>query len=150
MQKRVMGLVLVLASVASAQNSLSCLQQASNRELVNEISARLGSSNAPVSNTIITTSCTSGTLNLRTYNADTGKKLERSTYLGSDCPSFVSSLARVSNVGITRMVLASVCFSGTMNKIAIAIDGSMKDLSSDYVGASCVQMALEANRNLQP
>lgn len=150
MQKFVFGAFLVLSSIASAQNSQSCLQQASNRELINELSNRLGSGGGSTGNAIMTTACSNSYLYLRTFNSTTGAKSEKSTYVGPACFNLEASLKNVTNVGISRTLIVSVCENEYLSKIAVSTSGTMTQISSDYMGSICNQTAIDSNNNLRP
>ncbi len=150
MQKFIFATLLALSSIASAQSSQSCLQQASNKELINELSTRLGAGGGPTGNAILTTTCSNSYLYLRTFNSATGAKSEKASYVGSACFNLEASLKNVTNVGISRTLIVSVCENDYLSKIAVSTSGTMTQISNDYLGAVCNQTAIDANNNLRP
>ena len=133
----------------------SCLQNATDSDLLAELGRRLNSSGGgggSADGAIATITCdSSNNMHISTVLPDTGKSQVYDRYIGSSCADYATSLRRVSNVGLSRSVLISVCdSSNNMAKILLTPAGDVKETSVTYIGSSCKQQALDANANLMP
>jgi hypothetical protein len=81
----------------------------------------------------------------------TGMQKAASEFIGIECNEYVNSLLQVSNIGLSRNIMVSYCSSsGTLYKTLVNIDGSMTQISNDFVGIPCKRNAIDSNLRLQP
>lgn len=132
--------VLMLASSSFAVE----LEQATNQQLLNEVSRRMGTQ---VSEANVTYICSDYSMNVETTSAKTS--VHRSFNMGDVKQCQEQAKILVANRShITRLTTAAICSDDNLNKLTLKPDGSMT-VSTVYVGNydGCFSQARQINES---
>lgn len=150
MKKNLKNLTIILSlfTAASASADSQCLRQASNQELLNEVSIRMGSPGNPNpgNDLSITAYCDSGlNLHLNVTNLNSGQTQESTSYIGSSCSSFQHAIQAKAD-RLSRGGQVAYCDSGlNLHTVTITRIGQILENTS-YLGSSCREQADIINR----
>jgi len=142
--------IFVFSLSAFAQNN--CLKNASNQDIVKELSSRLktGSSSSSDNQVIVSFSVSSGSLKVTLTDLNTGKEIRDERWLGSTA----DILAKLLNEKIAGRVLSeskmfAYCTSGNLNRILLNVTKfAVQNLETEWVGSQCQGLADAINNNL--
>lgn len=133
MLSKLMTAILLLASVNASAIDLS---QVSNAELLQELSARLGSSSGSGHASIIS-NCSGGNLKITLYGSNNDDSM--SEYLGSNCNTTQASLQRKMGA-FSGIRIFALCVGGNLKTVKAESIGKLSS-TSDYAGSNCESQA---------
>jgi hypothetical protein len=137
-------LATVVALSAAVPAQAVDLGEASNRQLLAEVSRRLNESgNNNTAEAFITGVCGSGYVTFNLENSESGQTYAYNTYLGSECAAQLSKLrAKMGSFSGTRRLY--LCSSAYLESVtARPASGFAK--TSSYVGSDCQTQADDLN-----
>jgi hypothetical protein len=138
-------LATVFISVASFAASVrsSCLQSASDQEILNELSYRLssGGQQPPINSAQVTASCDfAGNYSLSVTNLESGKEEQKSYRTGTSdlCNSALAVVRKkVPNSQLNQNTVVGSCdFSGYLSRMLLKTTGQIQDLGIQKIGTS--------------
>lgn len=143
MLKKIIAAGLLLCSTSALSNT--CLKQASNADLMNELNNRLSFNNTPSSESaIVNFYCNSGDLFSEVWNS--GEKVSSLDhgYFGSKCEAEKNRVAGLLKAVTTSKAFA-LCRSGDLLKYTVTSQ-DIFGVSSTYLGAKCDETATNFNK----
>lgn len=134
--------ILISGVVFASTSHAMDLSGATNSELLNEVSRRLGTSSSPGGGDgSLLASCSSGYIKLSVYGTTANDTM--SDFIGSTCETVVNGLQpKVGSFSGIRIL--SICKSGYLQTIKAESIGKITVANSDFVGSNC---QAQADRN---
>ncbi len=138
---------LFLTQTLFANNGQRCLREASDRQLLNEVSRRMsGGGSEPDESYKYSVSCVSQYLNINSTNMENGQsKRVLHLYMPTpeNCTLMNDSLRRALSNRHESLIL-SICSNSYFYKHIYSQNGVFKQVSKDYI-PNCIQMAIDHN-----